>query len=158
MKRSVGEMHFYPVSVTPPVKLSGLKIRERSSELNSMFEEGNKRLEKPIKPETEFEEDEDFWEYLSFDVTNTSKKMIVYLEVDVNLYSKDALELIADKKRDEERLTNKLDVVMLGLNYGDTSNLNPPYSWRLLPGESQPITIDYHMAVYVRNRIQEMSS
>ena len=91
-KRSVGEMHFYPDSVTPPVKFSELRIRGwKRSELSSMFEKGNKRLEKPIKPEAEFEDDDDFWEHLSFDVTNTSQKTIIYLDVAINLYSKDAV-------------------------------------------------------------------
>jgi hypothetical protein len=158
IKRSVGEMHFYPDSVTPPVKFSKLKIRGKSSELSSMFETGNERLEKPLEPETEFEDDDDFWEHLSFDVTNISQKMIIYLDVAINLYSKDAVELMADKKRDKERLTNKQDVAIMKLDYGDASNLNPPYSWRLIPGESQPITIDYQMAAYVRNKVQEFSS
>src|SRR5262245_44551075 len=115
MKRSVGEMHFYPDSVTPPVKISGVKIRGKSSELSSMFEKGNKRLEKPIKPEAEFEDDDEFWEHLSFDVTNTSQKMIVYLEVAINLYSKDVIERMADKKWDQERLTNKQDIAIMKL-------------------------------------------
>jgi len=159
MKRSVGEMHFYPDSVTPPVKFSELRIRGwKRSELSSMFEKGNKRLEKPIKPEAEFEDDDDFWEHLSFDVTNTSQKTIIYLDVAINLYSKDAVELMADKKRDKERLTNKQDVAIMELDYGDSSNLNPPYSWRLLPGESQPLIIDYQMAAYVRDKVQQFSS
>jgi hypothetical protein len=158
-KRSVGEMHFYPDSVTPPVKFSELRIRGwKRSELSSMFEKGNKRLEKPIKPEAEFEDDDDFWEHLSFDVTNTSQKTIIYLDVAINLYSKDAVELMADKKRDKERLTNKQDVAIMELDYGDASNLNPPYSWRLIPGESQPIIIDYQMAAYVRDKVQQFSS
>src|SRR5215475_11852678 len=159
MKRSVGKMHFYPESATPPVEFSELRIRGwKRSELSSMFEKGNKRLEKPIKPEAEFEDDDDFWEHLSFDVTNTSQKTIIYLDVAINLYSKDAVELMADKKRDKERLTNKQDVAIMELDYGDASNLNPPYSWRLIPGESQPIIIDYQMAAYVRDKVQQFSS
>src|SRR5215475_145517 len=158
-KRSVGEMHFYPDSVTPPVKFSDLRIRGwKRSELSSMFEKGNMRLEKPIKPEAEFEEDDDFWEHISFDVTNTSQKTIIYLNVAINLYSKHAVELMADKKRDKERLTNKGEIAIMELDYGDSSNLNPPYSWRLIPGESQPITIDYQMAAYVRDKVQQFSS
>jgi hypothetical protein len=95
MKRSVGELHFYPDSVTPPVKFSELRIRGwKRSELSSMFEKGNKRLEKPIKPEAEFEDDDDFWEHLSFDVTNTSQKTIIYLDVAINLYSKDRVVVL----------------------------------------------------------------
>lgn len=158
IKRSVGEMHFYPASVTPPVKFSELKIRGKSSELSSMFEPGNKRLQKPIKPEAEFEDDDDFWEHLSFDVTNTSQKMIIYLEVAINLYSKDVVERMADKSWDRERFTNNQDVGGMLLDYGDVSKLEPPYSWRLIPGESQPFTIDPEMRAYVRNKVQEFSS
>jgi hypothetical protein len=157
-KRSVGEMHFYPDSATPPVKFSKLNIRGKSSDLSSMFEKGNKRLQKALRPETEFEEDDDFWEHLSFDVTNVSEKTLVSLRIAINLYSKDVVERMADKSRDEERLTNKQDVGIMELDYGDASNLNPPYSWRLIPGESQPITIDPEMRAYVRNKVQEFSS
>jgi hypothetical protein len=147
MKRSVGELHFYPDSVTPPVKFSELRIRGwKRSELSSMFEKGNKRLEKPIKPEAEFEDDDDFWEHLSFDVTNTSQKTIIYLDVAINLYSKDRVERMADKSWDKEQFTNKKDVAIMKLDYGDAPKLNPPYSWRLIPGESQLISIDYQMA------------
>ena len=158
-KRSVGEMHFYPDSVTPPVKLSELKIRGwKRSELSSMFEKGNKRLEKPIKPEAEFEDDDDFWEHLSFDVTNTSQKTIIYLDVAINLYSKDVVERMADKSRDKEKFTNKRDVAIMKLDYGDSSKLDPPYYWRLIPGESQSIIINYQMAAYVRDKVQKFSS
>lgn len=156
-KRSVGEMHFYPDSATPPVKFSKLNIRGKSSDLSSMFEKGNKRLQKPLAPETEFEEDDDFWEHLSFNVTNTSQKTIVSLRIAINLYSKDVVERMADKKRDNEAY-NKEDVAIMGLDYGDHANLNPPYTWSLISGESETITIDPAMRDYIRQQVMQFSS
>jgi hypothetical protein len=156
-KRSVGEMHFYPDSATPPVKFSKLNIRGKSSDLSSMFEKGNKRLQKALRPETEFEEDDDFWEHLSFDVTNVSEKTLVSLRIAINLYSKDVVERMADKNRDNEAY-NKEDVAIMGLDYGDPTNLNPPYTWSLIPGESKTITIDPAMRDYVRQQVMQFSS
>ncbi|MGH9754722.1 MAG: hypothetical protein ACREA2_18245 [Blastocatellia bacterium] len=158
MKRSVGEMHFYPDSVTPPVKFSELRIRGKRSEFSSMFEKGNKRLEKALRTETEFEDDDDFWEHLSFDVTNTSQKTIIYLDVAINLYSKDRVQRMADKSRDKEQFTNKQDVAIMKLDYGDSSNFDPPYTWSLKPGESTTINIDPQMRDYVRQQVLQFSS
>src|SRR5262249_16655003 len=77
IKRTFSEMHFHPDSTTHPVEFSSLKIRGKSYKFSSMFEEGNMRLEKSLRPETEFEENDDFWEHLFFDVTNVSEKTIV---------------------------------------------------------------------------------
>jgi hypothetical protein len=74
------------------------------------------------------------------------------------LYSKDRVERMADKSWDKEQFTNKKDVAIMKLDYGDAPKLNPPYSWRLIPGESQPIIIDYQMAAYVRDKVQQFSS
>jgi hypothetical protein len=156
-KRTVSEMHFHPDSTTHPVEFSSLKIRWKSYKFSSMFEEGNKRLEKALMPEMEFEEDDDFWEHLFFDVTNVSEKTIVYLEIAINLYSKDVIQRMADKSRDHEAFA-KEDVAIMAIEDGDPSNFDPPYVWSLKPGESTIITIDPEMRDYVRPQVLQFSS
>src|SRR5262245_17891547 len=133
-KRTVSEMHFHPDSTTHPVEFANLKIRGKSYKFSSMFEEGNKRMEKPLRPEMEFEEDDDFSEHLFFDVTNVSEKPIVYLRTAINLYSKDWVQRRADKNRDHEAFNKKEDVAIMVIEFGDPSNLDPPHMWSLKPG------------------------
>jgi len=156
-KRTVSEMHLHPEGITHPVEYSNLKIRGKSSEFSSMFEKGNKRLEKPLRPETEFEEDDDFWEHLSFDVTNVSEKTIVYLDTAINLYARDVIQRMTDKNRDHEAFAQE-DVAGMAIEFGDHSNFDPPYTWSLKPGESTTITIDPEMRDFVRRQILQFSS
>jgi hypothetical protein len=157
IKRTVSEMHLYPEGITHPVEYSNLKIKGKSSEFSSMFEKGNKRLEKLLRPEMEFEEDDDFWEHISFDVTNVSEKTIVYLDTTINLYAKDVIQRIADKNRDHEAFAHE-DVAIMAIEFGDSSNVDPPHRWSLKPGESTTITIDPEMRDFVRRQVLQFSS
>ena len=156
-KRTVSEMHLHAEEIAHPVEYSNLKIREKSSEFSSMFEKGNKRLEKPLRPETEFEEDDDFWEHLSFDVTNVSDKTIVCLRTTINLYAKDVIQRMADKNRDHEAFAHE-DVAIMAIDFGDSSNIGPPHTWSLKSGESTTITIDPEMRDFVRRQLLQFSS
>jgi hypothetical protein len=157
IKRTVSEMHLHPEGITHPVEYSNLKVKGQSSEFSSMFEKGNKRLEKLLRPETEFEEDDDFWEHISFDVTNVSEKTIVYLDTTINLYAKDVIQRIADKNRDHEAFAHE-DVAIMAIEFGDSSNVDPPHRWSLKPGESTTITIDPEMRDFVRRQVLQFSS
>jgi hypothetical protein len=157
IKRTVSEMHLHSEEIAHPVLYSNLKIRGNYSEFSSMFEKGNKRLEKPLRPETEFEEDDDFWEHLSFDVINASDKTIVYLDTTINLYAENVIQRMADKNRDHEAFAHQ-DVAIMAIEFGDSSNINPPHRWSLKPGESTTITIDPEMRDYVRRRVLQFSS
>jgi hypothetical protein len=157
IKRTVSEMHLHPEEITHPVEYSNLKVKGQSSEFSSMFEKGNKRLEKLLRPETEFEEDDDFWEHISFDVTNVSEKTIVYLDTTINLYAKDVIQRIADKNRDHEAFAHE-DVAIMAIDFGDASNIGPPHTWSLKPGESTMITIDPEMRDFVRRQVLQFSS
>jgi hypothetical protein len=158
IKRTVSEMHFHPDSTKRPVEFSSLKIRGKSYKFSSMFEKGNRTLQKPLMPGMEFEDDDDFWEHLFFDVTNVSEKTIVYLRIAINLYSQDAVQQMADKNRYHEAFTQKRDVAIMVIEDGDPSNLDPPYLWSLKPGESTIITIDPEMRDYVRPQVLRFSS
>jgi hypothetical protein len=157
IKRTVSEMHLHPEGIRHPVEYSNLKIKGKSSEFSSMFEKGNKRLEKLLRPEMEFEEDDDFWEHISFDVTNVSEKTIVYLDTTINLYAKDVIQRIADKNRDHEAFAHE-DVAIMAIEFGDSSNVDPPHRWSLKPGESTTITIDPEMRDFVRRQVLQFSS
>jgi len=45
-----------------------------------MFEKGNEKLQKPVSPEAQFNENDDFWEHISLGVKNVSDRTIVYLK------------------------------------------------------------------------------
>jgi len=115
------------------------------------------RLEKPLRPEMEFEEDDDFWEHLSFDVTNVSEKTVVYLDTTINLYARDVIQRMADRNRDHEAFAHE-DVAIMAIELGDPSNIDPPHRWSLKPGESTTITIDPEMRDFVRRQVLQFSS
>ncbi len=155
-KRTVSEIRFYSELITCPVQYSNLKIKGKKSEFSSMFEKDNKRLEKPPRPETEFEEDDDFWEHLAFSVTNVSDKTIVYLQTNVYLYTKEAIDRYSAKEQVDNPYSE--GEAGLAITFGDSSNFNPPYKESLKPGESKSLTVDPQMLDYIRLKVQQFSS
>jgi len=79
-KRTVSKIYFHSKWITPPVEYTGLKIRGNKVEFSSMFEKGNEKLQKPVSPEAQFNENDDFWEHISLGVKNVSDRTIVYLK------------------------------------------------------------------------------
>ena len=141
-KRTVSKIFFHPKTITPPVEYSKLKVRGRHSDFSSMFEEGNKKLQKSLRPEEEFEEDDDFWEHLSFDVTNVSDKAIVYVKTYVFLYT-------------SEGATSLHRQVALAIEFGS------PFSESgasLKPGESKSLTITPQMLYYAQQKVRQLTS
>src|SRR5215813_7700440 len=91
VKRTISEIKFSPNTVIPPVKIHRMRVGVKLVEMSTMFEEGNRKLEKVVKPEEEFEEEDDFYERINFDATNTSEKKIVFIRFMVYFYSKDGV-------------------------------------------------------------------
>src|SRR5215470_14967424 len=89
VKRTISEIKFYPSSVIPPVKIHMMRVRGKQVEMSTMFEEGNRRLEKAVKPEEEFEEQDDFCEQIKFDATNSSEKKITYIRFRMYFYTQE---------------------------------------------------------------------
>jgi len=85
-------MRYYPKTVIPPVKIHGLKVKGKDVELSTMFEEGNKRLEKPVREEAQFDEDDDFLEHATFEVSNRSDKPVEFIEFAVKLYTEEGVK------------------------------------------------------------------
>jgi len=141
-KRTVSKTHFHSKWITPPVEYSDLKIRGKQSKFSSMFEEGNERLQKALSPEMEFEEDDDFWEHLSFDVTNVSDKTIVFIRTYVFMYTKEGI-------RSHSRQSGA------SIDFG---NPFPPAITSLKPGESKTLTLDPVMLDHVRQKVQQLTT
>jgi hypothetical protein len=144
-KRTVSEIHFHSKWITHPVEYSDLKIRGKNAKLSSMFEEGNEKLEKPLHPETEFEEDDDFWEHLSFKVTNVSDNTIVYLKTHIYLYTSDGV-------------MSQTNQASLAIPFGNPLNFDPPFAESLKPGESITLTIPESQLNYARQTMQQVTS
>ena len=141
-KRTVSKIIFHPTSVTPPVEYSNLTVRGKRSEFSSMFEEGNRKLEKPLRQKEEFEEEDDFWEQLSFDVTNVSDKTIFFIRTYVFMYTDEG---VRSGKRQS----------------GATIDFGNPFSpsvTSLRPEETITLRLDPMMIDYVRQKNQQLSS
>ena len=141
-KRTVSKIYFHPKEVTPPVEYSNLKIRGREAQFSSMFEEGNERLQKLLSPEMVFEEEDDFWRHLSFDVTNVSDKTIVFISTYVFMYTEEGLG--SGKRQTGATI--------------DFGNPSPPAIASLKPGESKTLTLHPAMLDYVQQKVQQLAS
>ncbi|MCI0549591.1 MAG: hypothetical protein L0287_01410, partial [Anaerolineae bacterium] len=156
-KRTISEIHFHSKEITPPVKFSNLKIRNKRSEFSSMFEEKNRRLEKPVDPRTEFEEDDDFWEHISFDVTNVSDKTITYLKTLIYLYTREELQSLRDTDGD----TGGRNMESAAIEFGVPFKVDPPYLESLEPGQTKTFAvsqIQIHLLNYARNKVLQLPS
>lgn len=129
VKRTISEIKFYPNTVIPPVRLHGLNVNGKTVKFSSMFEDGNKRLEKPVKPDEEFEEDDNFIEKTTFEVTNVSNKTIIWVRFMVHYYTRSGVS-----KR-------SLDAAF-GVDYGRPVFVNKSINtWTLAPGQTATISI-----------------
>jgi hypothetical protein len=153
-KRTVSKIHFYSEWITPPVEYSDLEIKGKKSEFSSMFERNNEKLEKPLRPETEFEEDDDFWEHLSFNVTNVSDKTIVYLKTSIYLYTKEQVQSFSAKEQSQ----SEGGEASMAIEFGNALKFDPPYEESLGPGESRKFTIPEFQLDYARQKIQQFNS
>ncbi len=131
-KRTVSEIHFHSEEIAHPVEYSNLRIRGKETKFSSMFEKGNKKLQKPLRPEMEFEEDDDFWEHLSFTATNVSDKTIVYLRTYIYLYTKEDIENLS-------RGAETKNQAIMAIEFGVPAT-KPPFAQSLEPGQSITLT------------------
>jgi hypothetical protein len=144
-KRAVSKIQFYRKEITPPVEYSGLKIKDKTPQFSSMFEEGNEKLQKALLPEMEFEEDDDFWEHLSFDVTNVSDKTIVYLRTNIYLYTREGVQ-------------DGSSQASMAIEFGNPLKFGPPYEESLKPGESKTFTVPEFQMDYARQKARQLTS
>ncbi len=151
-KRTVSEIHFHSEEIAHPVEYSNLRIRGKEAKFSSMFEKGNEKLQKHLRPETEFEEDDDFWERLSFTVTNVSDKTIVYLRTNIYLYTKEALEGFSTDKD-----TGGRGEASMAIEFGAPSQ-PPPFATSLQPGESTKLIVPEFQLEHARQRVQQFST
>jgi hypothetical protein len=84
-------MSYHPKTATPPVKLHDLKIDGNAVNFSSMFEEGNKLLQKKITPDEEIEAEDDFLEKMTFQVTNEFDKRVTFIRLLVHLYTEEGV-------------------------------------------------------------------
>ncbi len=143
-KRTISELHYHPKDAILPVKI-GAKVKGKAVKLGSMFEEGNKFLEKPVKPEEEFEEeDNNFIESTTFEITNLTEKKIVFLRLMIQLYTKEAV-----KKRSFS--------TAFVLDFGPPETEDGPRGY-IDPGETKFISIPNRIKQDLRNEISRQES
>jgi len=138
VKRTISEIKFYPSSVIPPVIIHTMRVRGKQVEMSTMFEEGNRRLEKTIKPEEEFEEQDDFCEHIKFDAANRSEKKITYVRFRMYFYTQEGLA--------RRTLDTAIEIDYGPAKYGETPN-------RINPGERATISIPEEMLPELRMEI-----
>jgi hypothetical protein len=146
-KRTISRIQFYPNWITPPVEYSRLKIRDKERKFGLSFEPGKEKKKEHLNLEIEeFEEEDDFWEHLSFDVTNVSDKTIVYLRTNIYLYTKEGV-------RKEEWDTG------MAIEFGSSDKFEPPYKESLKPGESKTFTASEYLVplAYAKEQARRLS-
>ncbi len=133
-KRTVSKIRFHSKSITPPVEYSNLKIRGKKVKFRSMFEPGSKKSEELLTEDTEqdtvFEEDDDFWEHITVDVTNIWDKEIIFLNTYIYFYT-------------AEGENNEKDVGAVGIELNES----------LKPRETKALALSQFMIDYGRARL-----
>lgn len=144
-KRSISEMFYYPKTAISPVKFHKVKVRGKDVKLSTMFEEGNKHLEKALKPDEEFEEDDDFLESITFDVMNRSDRKITYMTVLVYIYTKNGVK-------------NRSFDDAIAIDYGAYGAPLTSNSWVLNPGDSITVSIPERKIPRLRQSLERLGS
>lgn len=89
-RRTVSELNYLRGNAKSPVRLQGLKIGNVEVNFSTMAP-GREQPGRTVKPDEEFDADDDFLEKLSFETINVSEKRIVYIRFMVHLYSAEAV-------------------------------------------------------------------
>ncbi|HMV85755.1 MAG TPA: hypothetical protein PLD20_13680 [Blastocatellia bacterium] len=142
-KRTISLMYYHPKGSIPPVKLHELKIDGKSVNFSSMFEEGNKRLEKKVNPDEEVEVEDDFLEKMTLQVTNTYDKRIIFIRFMVYLYTAEGL-----KKPSFD--------AAIPIDYGRPPGMNSP--WKIDPGETITFSIPEEMYIDIRRIVRDLGA
>lgn len=146
VKRTISEMKYYPKTITPPITIHRLNIKGKSVEFSSMYEEGNRRLEKAVRPEAEFEEGDDFLDEMSFEITNQSDQKITFINFMIKLYTKEGIR------------KNSFDAAFPAA-YGKVPGSGGlPGNWVLFPGQTTTILIRERIYPELRNKLNEIIS
>lgn len=146
VKRTISEIRYYPNTVIPPVRLHGLNVNGKEVKFSSMFENGNKRLEKPVKQDEEFEEDDNFIEKTTFEITNVSNKTIIWIRFMVHYYTRSGVD---------KRSAN----AAFGVDYGRPVFVNKSINtWTLAPGQTATISIQQEIHPDLRKFVNGLKS
>jgi hypothetical protein len=142
-KRSVSEIRFYRGVTVPPLKIHNVKVRDKTVRLSTMFEEGNEKAQKPLIPEEEFDETDDFYEKLQFDATNRSDKIIKLIEFALYFYTREGLA------------KPSFDAALL-INYATGNGAGQPNP--INPGETVTISLSENHLIELRDQISNLKS
>jgi hypothetical protein len=146
VKRTISEIKYHPKRVTQPLKFHGLKVKGKVVEFSSMFEEGNKFLEKAVRPGAELEEDDDFLDEMTFEVTNQSDKTITFINFMIHLYT-------------EEGVRKRSFDVAFPVAYGKVpGSPGLPAAWVLHPGETTSVSVTEQIYPELRKVINNIVS
>jgi hypothetical protein len=142
-KRTISLLHYHPSTATPPIKLHDLKIDGKTVNFSSMFEEGNKMLQKKVTPDAEIEVEDDFLEKMTFQVTNVFDKRATFIRFMVHLYT-------------EEGVRKRSFDAAIPIYYGRPPGIS--YPWGINPEETESISIPVEMFPDIRRVVSDLGA